>query len=59
MHEWVKIWSYNIMKKLIVVRHSKSSWKDSNLSDCDRPLNKRGNRDGKKMSEFLSKYINL
>ena len=45
------------MKKLIVVRHSKSSWKDSSLSDFDRPLNKRGKRDGKKMSEFLSKYI--
>ena len=45
------------MKKLIVVRHSKSSWKDSSLSDFDRPLNKRGKRDGKKMSEFLSQYI--
>ena len=45
------------MKKLIVVRHSKSSWKDSNLSDFDRPLNKRGKRDGKKMSDFLSKFI--
>ena len=45
------------MKKLIVVRHSKSSWKDRSLSDFDRPLNKRGKRDGKKMSEFLSQYI--
>ena len=45
------------MKKLIVVRHSKSSWKDRSLSDFDRPLNKRGKRDGKKMSKFLSKCI--
>ena len=45
------------MKKLIVVRHSKSSWKDSSLLDFDRPLNKRGKRDGKKMSEFLSQFI--
>ena len=45
------------MKKLIVVRHSKSSWKDSSLLDFDRPLNKRGNKDGKKMSKLLKKYI--
>jgi len=33
------------MKTLIIVRHAKSSWKDSSLSDFDRPLNKRGKRD--------------
>ncbi len=31
------------MKKLIIIRHSKSSWDDPNLSDFDRPLNNRGN----------------
>ena len=46
------------MKKLLIVRHSKSSWSDPYLSDFDRPLNKRGNRDGKLMAEFLSKRIN-
>ncbi len=30
------------MKQLIVVRHAKSSWKQPQLSDHDRPLNKRG-----------------
>ena len=31
------------MKTLIIIRHSKSSWKDHSLSDFDRPLNKRHN----------------
>ena len=31
---------------LTLVRHAKSSWSDPSLSDFDRPLNKRGNRDG-------------
>lgn len=30
------------MKKLILLRHAKSSWDDPALSDHDRPLNKRG-----------------
>ena len=29
-------------KKLFIIRHAKSSWKDSSLNDFDRPLNKRG-----------------
>jgi len=33
------------MKTLTILRHAKSSWKDSSLSDRDRPLNKRGKRD--------------
>ncbi len=33
------------MKTLTLVRHAKSSWKDSGLSDRERPLNKRGERD--------------
>ena len=45
------------MKKLVIVRHSKSSWSDPYLLDFDRPLNKRGNRDGGLMAEFLSKRI--
>ena len=43
------------MKTVILVRHAKSSWKDSSLKDLDRPLNKRGKRDapfmGKKLKE--------
>ena len=30
------------MKKLYIIRHAKSSWKDTTLDDFDRPLNKRG-----------------
>ncbi len=33
------------MKTLTLVRHAKSSWQDKSLSDRDRPLNKRGERD--------------
>jgi phosphohistidine phosphatase len=33
------------MKTLYIVRHAKSSWKHSELSDIERPLNKRGERD--------------
>jgi phosphohistidine phosphatase len=30
------------MKTLLLLRHAKSSWKDSNVKDFDRPLNQRG-----------------
>jgi phosphohistidine phosphatase len=30
------------VKKLYLIRHAKSSWEDSRLSDYERPLNKRG-----------------
>lgn len=40
-------------KTLILVRHAKSSWKDSNLNDIQRPLNKRGNKDAPKMGKHL------
>jgi phosphohistidine phosphatase len=45
------------LKTLIIIRHSKSSWKDHSLSDFDRPLNKRGKKDAKKMSFELSEKI--
>jgi len=48
------------MKKLILLRHAKSSWKDLSINDFDRPLNKRGNRDVSIMAnEFLKKNIKL
>ena len=46
------------MKKLIIIRHSKSSWKDLSLGDFHRPLNRRGKRDGPIMANFLSSKIN-
>ncbi|MDH3806604.1 MAG: histidine phosphatase family protein, partial [Gammaproteobacteria bacterium] len=39
------------MKTLTLVRHAKSSWKDSGLSDRERPLNKRGERDAPVMGK--------
>ncbi len=42
------------MKTLILIRHAKSSWKDSSLRDRERPLNKRGKRDAPAMGRQLS-----
>jgi phosphohistidine phosphatase len=41
------------MKTLLILRHAKSSWKNSYLGDYDRPLNKRGKRDGPRMGALL------
>jgi phosphohistidine phosphatase len=38
------------MKSLHLLRHAKSSWKDSGLNDHDRPLNKRGRQTAKMMA---------
>ena len=32
------------MRRLILMRHAKSSWADPSQRDLDRPLNKRGRR---------------
>ncbi len=42
------------MKTLTLVRHAKSSWKDSSLADRDRPLNKRGERDAPEMGRRIA-----
>lgn len=41
------------MKRLLVLRHAKSSWKDHDLRDHDRPLNKRGKRDAPRMGRLM------
>ena len=43
------------MKKLCIIRHAKSSWKDSTLDDFDRPLNKRGEKNAPLMGTKLKK----
>ena len=43
------------MKDLIIVRHAKSSWKDSGLDDRERPLNRRGERDAPEMGARLAR----
>ncbi|WP_263832942.1 SixA phosphatase family protein [Sulfurospirillum oryzae] len=44
------------MKKIYLIRHAKSSWKDETLNDFERPLNGRGKRDvvfmGKRLKMF-------
>ncbi len=46
------------MKRLILIRHSKSSWKDVSLTDFNRPLNGRGKFDGSLMADYLKSKIN-
>jgi len=41
------------MKSLLILRHTKTSWKHPELTDHDRPLNKRGKRDAPRMGEIL------
>jgi phosphohistidine phosphatase len=41
------------MKTLLVMRHGKSSWKEADLVDHDRPLNKRGTADVPRMGKLL------
>ena len=41
------------MKSLLLMRHAKSSWKNPDLSDHERPLKKRGKRDAPRMGEML------
>ncbi|MEM1405423.1 MAG: histidine phosphatase family protein [Bacteroidota bacterium] len=42
------------MKRLYLVRHAKSSWDFPELTDHDRPLNKRGKRDAPEMGRRLT-----
>jgi len=42
------------MKRLTLVRHAKSSWKNAGLADIDRPLNGRGKRDAPRMGGLLA-----
>lgn len=42
-------------KTLYLIRHAKSSWDNTSLSDHDRPLNKRGKRDAPFMAKVLRK----
>src|SRR2546421_80442 len=42
-----------MMKTLTLARHAKSSWDDLELSDFERPLNKRGRKDAPFMGELL------
>lgn len=43
------------MKKLVFIRHAKSSWDDPYLDDHERPLAERGLRDAPRMAQRLKK----
>lgn len=44
---------HKVIKKIIIVRHAKSSWSDFSLSDFERPLDQRGLNDAPVMAEVL------
>lgn len=41
------------MKRLTLIRHAKSSWKDAEMDDIDRPLSNRGKVDAPAMGAHL------
>ena len=41
------------MKTLLIMRHAKSSWDESDMHDHDRPLNKRGKLNAPRMGRLL------
>ncbi len=41
------------MKTLLIIRHAKSSWDNTDQSDIERPLNDRGKRDAPDMAKRL------
>ena len=43
------------MNQFVLIRHAKSSWKFPHLTDLQRPLNKRGRRDGSKIASYITK----
>ena len=43
-----------MQRRLILMRHAKSSWDTPGLSDHDRPLNERGLRDAPQMGDELA-----
>ena len=44
------------MKLLTLARHAKSSWKQADLSDFERPLNRRGERSAPQMGRKLAAF---
>lgn len=44
------------MKKLYLIRHAKASWKDIDVSDFNREINKRGKKDIPFMAQRLKSF---
>lgn len=47
------VWGSASMKRLLLLRHAKSSWHDPSLSDFERPLNRRGRAAARTMGDYL------
>ena len=45
-------------KRLLIMRHAKSSWATEGLADFDRPLNPRGKRDAPRMARWIAQQGN-
>ena len=45
------------MKRLLILRHAKSSWANSSISDWQRPLNERGLRDAPRVGEWIREHV--
>lgn len=45
------------MKRLLLLRHAKSSWHDPSLPDHDRPLASRGHEAADRMAEYLRSNV--
>jgi phosphohistidine phosphatase len=43
-------------KRVLLLRHAKSSWKDTGLADHDRPLARRGHRAAEGMAHYLHQH---
>ena len=46
-----------MLRKIILLRHAKSSWEDPSLRDFDRPLSKRGMKDIKLMKVQMASLV--
>jgi phosphohistidine phosphatase len=44
------------MKMLLLLRHAKSSWKDTEMPDHERPLNKRGKKEAPQAGKYLKEH---
>jgi len=53
-HDHMKSNKGNSERVLFIVRHAKSSWEDPSLSDLERPLKKRGDKDAHIIGGVLS-----
>jgi phosphohistidine phosphatase len=42
------------MKRLLILRHAKSSWRNTELNDHERPLKKRGRRDAPRVGRYVA-----